>query len=37
MISVDEALSVILAKSDLLETEEVFYLDSIGRITASNV
>jgi len=37
MISVDEALAVILAKSDLLESEEVFYLDTLGRISACNV
>jgi len=37
MISVDESVSIVLSKSDLLDTEDVFYLDSIGRISAKNV
>ena len=37
MISVDESVSIVLSKSDLLDTENIFYLDSIGRISAGNV
>lgn len=37
MISVDESVSIVLSKSDLLDIEDIFYLDSIGRINARNV
>ena len=37
MISVDESVSIVLSKSDLLDTQDIFYLDLIGRISAKNV
>lgn len=37
MISMDEAHSLIIANSDLAETEEIYYMNALGRICAEDV
>ena len=37
MISVDEALSLILTNTNALQVEELFYMDALGRVSASVV
>lgn len=37
MISMDEAQSLIIANSHLVDTEEIYYMDALGRICAEDV